>query len=79
MTLTYPLVLSPATSSTVDPRLNGPTNIIFTFNENIVAADGDLDSSEFTITNAVYSNATLMGKELTLHLERCYRSIDCQR
>ena len=63
-----PLVLSPAGSGTVEPRANGPTTIVFTFSDNVVATDGTIDSNEFTITNATFSNASISANTLTLNL-----------
>ncbi|MBA3963213.1 MAG: hypothetical protein H0X40_15115 [Chthoniobacterales bacterium] len=63
-----PLVLDPAANSTVEPRLGGPTTIVFTFSDNIVAADGMISSNEFTIVNATFSSASISGNELTLNL-----------
>jgi uncharacterized delta-60 repeat protein len=63
-----PLVLDPAANSTVEPRLGGPTTIVFTFSDNITAADGMISSNEFTITNATFGSASISGDELTLNL-----------
>jgi hypothetical protein len=63
-----PLILSPAGNGTVEPRANGPTTIVFTFNSDIVAADGTISSNEFTIANASFSSASISGNELTLNL-----------
>lgn len=55
-------------TGTVEPRANGPTTIVFTFNGDIVVADGTIDSNEFTITNATFSSAAISANELTLNL-----------
>jgi hypothetical protein len=62
------LVLAPAGSGTVEPRANGPTTIVFIFSDNIAAADGTIDSNEFTITNATFSSASIPANTLTLNL-----------
>ena len=58
----------PLANITIEPRINGPDQIIFTFSEAVHAADGVLDASEFTITNATYSSATVSGNTITLNL-----------
>ena len=63
-----PLVLGPAGSGTVEPRRGGPTQVVFTFNGDIVAADGMISANEFTIANATFSSASISGNELTLNL-----------
>ena len=63
-----PLVLGPAGSGTVEPRAGGPTQVVFTFSDNIAAADGTISANEFTITNATFSSASISGNELTLNL-----------
>jgi hypothetical protein len=63
-----PLVLDPATSSTVEPRAGGPTIVVFSFSSDVVATDGMISSNEFTITNASYSSASISGNEITLNL-----------
>ena len=63
-----PLVLDPAGSGTVEPRKGGPTQVVFTFSENIVAADGMISANEFTIANATFSSASISGNLLTLNL-----------
>ena len=63
-----PLVLDPSTNATVEPRNGGPTQLIFTFSGDIVAADGTIDANEFTITNATFSSASISGNQLTLNL-----------
>ena len=63
-----PLVLDPAASATVEPRSGGPTQIIFTFSNDIVASDGMISANEFTIANATFSSASISGNELTLNL-----------
>ena len=63
-----PLVLAPAGSGTVEPRAGGPTTLVFTFSDNVEAADGMISSNEFTITNATFSSASISGNMITLHL-----------
>ena len=62
------LNLNPAINPTVEPRLRGPTQVLFTFNKDMTAADGVLDTSEFTLTNATYVSATIVSSNLTLNL-----------
>ncbi len=59
---------TPLASSTIEPRINGPDQITLTFSEAVHAADGILDATEFTITNATYSSATVSGDTITLNL-----------
>ncbi|MBA3961301.1 MAG: hypothetical protein H0X40_05290 [Chthoniobacterales bacterium] len=63
-----PLILAPAGSGTVEPRAGGPTTLVFTFSEDVEAADGMISSNEFTITNATYSSASISGNMITLNL-----------
>lgn len=56
------------TGVTVEPRINGPTKLIFSFSEPIKAADGLLSADEFAITNATFASATINGSVLTLNL-----------
>jgi len=60
-------VLSPAGSATVGRSAGGPTAVVFTFSDNVVAADGMISSNEFTIANATFSSASISGNELTLN------------
>jgi len=62
------LVLDPASDVTVEPRNGGPTQVIFTFSDDVVASDGMISSNEFTITNAAFSSASIAGNEITLNL-----------
>ncbi len=62
------LVLDPASNATVEPRSGGPSQIIFTFSDDVVASDGMISANEFTITNATYSSASISGNQLTLNL-----------
>ncbi len=62
------LVLDPPSNATVEPRNGGPTQIIFTFSQDIAVADGTLDSNEFMITNADFGSALIGGGTLTLNL-----------
>ena len=48
--------------------MQGPTTIIFTFSDDVVAADGQLDSNEFAISNAAFGSASIAGNVLTLNL-----------
>ncbi|MBI5820397.1 MAG: hypothetical protein HZA88_15625, partial [Verrucomicrobia bacterium] len=41
---------------------------LFTFNKEMMAADGTLDASEFTLTNATYVSASILSSNLTLNL-----------
>jgi hypothetical protein len=68
-----PLTVSPAT---IDPRINGPTQIVFTFSEAIQAADGTLDASEFSIANASFASASIAGNQLTLNLTNVVNASD---
>ena len=63
-----PLVVDPASDATVEPRSGGPTQVIFTFSDNVVATDGMISANEFTITNATFSSASISGNEITLNL-----------
>lgn len=63
-----PLVLDPAGSGTVEPRAGGPTQVVFTFSENVIAADGMISANEFTIANASFNSASISGNQLTLNL-----------
>jgi hypothetical protein len=63
-----PLVLSPAANSTVEPRVDGPTNIIYTFNRDVAAADGDFNCTECTVINAVCLNVVSSGNRLKVQL-----------
>ncbi|MBI5817780.1 MAG: hypothetical protein HZA88_02245 [Verrucomicrobia bacterium] len=56
------------TNGTVEPRLSGPTALVFTFNKAVTAVDGLLDATEFTLTNATYSSASIASSNLTLNL-----------
>ncbi|MFZ2640182.1 MAG: dockerin type I domain-containing protein, partial [Verrucomicrobiia bacterium] len=62
------LNLNPAVNPTVEPRKNGPTQLLFTFNKEMMAVDGTLDVSEFTLTNATYVSASILSSNLTLNL-----------
>ncbi|MFA6563838.1 MAG: Calx-beta domain-containing protein [Verrucomicrobiia bacterium] len=61
------LSLNPA-SPTVEPRSGGPTQLFFTFNKAITAADGVFSANEFTLTNATYSGFSITTSNLTLNL-----------
>ncbi len=63
-----PLVLDPASDATVEPRTGGPTQLIFSFSDDVVASDGTLDADEFTITNAAFDSALILGNAITLDL-----------
>ncbi len=62
------LVPGPAGNGTVEPRAGGPTTLVFTFSDNVVAADGMISANEFTVTNAAFSTAAISGNTLTLQL-----------
>jgi hypothetical protein len=62
------LNLNPLANPTVEPRRNGPTQLLFTFNKAVAATDGALGANEFTLTNATYVSATLIASNLTLNL-----------
>ncbi len=62
------LNLNPAVNPTVEPRKGGPAQLLFTFNKEMMAADGTLDASEFTLTNATYVSASILSSNLTLNL-----------
>ncbi|MFZ2640512.1 MAG: dockerin type I domain-containing protein, partial [Verrucomicrobiia bacterium] len=62
------LNLNPVVNPTVEPRKNGPTQLLFTFNKEMMAVDGTLDASEFTLTNATYVSASILSSNLTLNL-----------
>jgi hypothetical protein len=56
-----PLTLDPLAHPTIEPRLGGPTTILFTFNNEVVAG-------AFTLTNATFVSATVASSNLTLNL-----------
>jgi hypothetical protein len=62
------LTLNPLVNPTVEPRRNGPTQVLFTFNKAMAAVDGLLGANEFTLTNATYVSASLAASNLTLNL-----------
>ncbi|HEV7300323.1 MAG TPA: right-handed parallel beta-helix repeat-containing protein [Tepidisphaeraceae bacterium] len=53
---------------TVEPRLNGASQLVFTFSEPVKAVDGTLSGNEFSITNATFASASVSGNTLTLNL-----------
>ncbi len=61
------LNLNPA-SPTVEPRVGGPTTLIFTFSEPVTTAGGTLSVGNFTLTNATYVSAAVVTSNLTLNL-----------
>lgn len=67
-TFDLPLNIGPANSATVEPRTGGPTTFLFTFSDNITTVDGTLGSTNFTITNATFSDASIASNTLTLNL-----------
>lgn len=67
-TFDLPLNLGQANSATVEPRSGGPTTILFTFSDNITTVDGTLGSTNFSIANATFSDASITGNTLTLNL-----------
>jgi len=62
------LNLNGTPTATVEPRLSGPTQLLFTFNKAMAAADGTLDATEFTLTNATFVSASIVSSNLTLNL-----------
>ena len=62
------LAFGPSSTATVEPRVGGPTTMVFTFSKNIAAAGGVLSAGNFTIANATYGSATILGDTLTLNL-----------
>jgi len=62
------LNLNPAANPTVEPRRNGPTQVLFTFNKEMMPADGTLDATEFVLTNATFVSASIVSSNLTLNL-----------
>ena len=62
------LNLNGTPSATVEPRVSGPTQLVFTFNKAMAAADGTLDATEFTVTNATFVSASIASSNLTLNL-----------
>ncbi len=62
------LNLNGTPSATVEPRIGGPAQLVFTFNKATTAADGTLDATEFTLTNATFVSASLVNSNLTLNL-----------
>jgi hypothetical protein len=67
-TFDLPLTLDPTASATVEPRLGGPTTLIFNFNTNVAAAGGVLSADSFTLTNVTYGAASISSSNLTLNL-----------
>ena len=67
-TFDLPLMLDPTSNATVEPRLGGPTTLIFNFNTNVAAAGGVLNAGSFTLTNVIYSAASISSSNLTLNL-----------
>ena len=63
-----PLALCPTGAGTVEPRVDGPTTIVFTFNHDIAAADGDFNCSEVTVTGADCIGAGASANRLRVHL-----------
>ncbi len=53
---------------TIEPRLNGPDTLVFTFSEPIKAAAGTLGAPNFMIGNGAFASASLSGNTLTLSL-----------
>ena len=62
------LNLNGVPSATIEPRAGGPSQLVFTFNTPMAAADGTLDATEFTLTNATFVSANIVGSNLTLNL-----------
>ena len=67
-TFDLPLTLDPTSNATVEPRLGGPTTLIFNFNTNVAAAGGVLNAGSFSLTNVTYSAASIGTSNLTLNL-----------
>ena len=55
-------------SPTVEPRMGGPTTLVFTFSEPVTNASGILSTGNFTLTNATYVSASVVTSNLTLNL-----------
>jgi hypothetical protein len=62
------LNLNSGANPTVEPRKNGPTQVLFTFNKTMAAMDGVLSANEFTLTNATFVSANMASSNLTLNL-----------
>ena len=67
-TFDLPLNLGPANNATIEPRSGGPSTLLFTFSDNITTVDGTLGSTNFTVTNATFSDASIASNTLTLNL-----------
>lgn len=65
---TFDKQLNLSGTRSVEPRLGGATQLIFTFSEPIKANDGTISANEFTVANATFSSATITGNTLTLNL-----------
>lgn len=65
---TFDLALNLTGEPTTESRLGGPTTLVFTFSETVMATDGLLDASEFVLGNASFVSASLSGNLLTLQL-----------
>ncbi|MGB8169542.1 MAG: carboxypeptidase regulatory-like domain-containing protein [Chthoniobacteraceae bacterium] len=57
-----------AGDAAIEPRAGGPNTLVFTFDQPLRAADGTLDGSEVTVTNATYQSAVFAGNTLVLTL-----------
>lgn len=52
----------------LEPRQNGPTTVVLTFNKDIAAADGLLNCSEVTLSSGACRSVSAEGSEMTLDL-----------
>lgn len=52
----------------VECRSGGPTNVILTFDEEVKAADGTLDTSEIALSAGALGPATITGPQMTMSL-----------
>jgi autotransporter-associated beta strand protein len=66
-TFDLPLDLA-AGAMTIEPRLGGPSTLVFNFSEPVFAIDGTVDGGEFVIGGASFGSASVSGSALTLQL-----------
>lgn len=64
----FDLPLSPGGTATIEPRLNGPATVVFTFSNNIAVAGGTPTGSNFSISNGTFGSALIADNILTLNL-----------
>lgn len=69
-TFDLPLTIGTPAVATVEPRAGGPSQLIFNFSEPITTATNGTTpaASNFTISNATFSSASISGGTLTLNL-----------